>query len=408
MSDSVIKMNLWECHRISKSDLFNLELMSKNLKELMLKFASSYPSPQPTSHTQMHKSSLLVLLDENTLQASKTNKDEASVDIDWLDFAYKSSVDEESLSEDACYVYDTLNELVNRMRTTEAKSKMNATNGKVAIIDVSNATHGDLQFLMQLFTGCSIDEAKQLSLQNMLQSLLAYVPLASIQTTKPPALSKLCSSCNREAWFISSRICCQVCGKAMCSRCTVNRRIYQLNLPSLLDVCKPCSDNCNRQDAELWKEKCLSLIESKDLPSIMAAHGCMAMALCNNLINANKLLYSVAEKLAKQKFYESSLEFFTTSLFTCTDTESVKTCIAIGSTLQNFAECYSTEYVDQLPLLMAANSAYTCALFKRTKCPVEIPYLDNNAENVARKLNDAHNTEKEVHVKKAAYKLETA
>ena len=331
-----------------------------------------------------------------------------SVDIDWLDFAYKSSVDEESLSDDACYVYDTLNELVNRMRTTEATSKMSANNGKVAIIDFSNATLGDLQFLMQLFTGCSIDKAKQYSFQNMLQSLSAFVPLAHIQTSKPPALSKLCSSCNRESWFISSRICCQICGKAFCSRCTLKRRIYQLNLPTLLDVCKACSDNCDKQDAELWKEKCLSLIESKDLSSVMAAHGCMAMAVCDNLLNANELLYSVAKKLAQQKFYESSLEFFTTSLFTCTDTESVKACVAIGSTLQSFADCHSTEYMDRLPLLMAANSAYACAQIKKTKCSVEIPYLDKNAEGVTRKLIDAHTTEKKMHAKKAAFKLETA
>ena len=418
LSDSVIKIKLWERHRISTSDLFNLELLSRNFKEMVLKYASSYPSPQPTSQAQMHKSSLQMLLDENILQAStfkKTNNSdcEASVDIDWLDFAYKSSVDEESLSDDACYVYDTLNELVNRMHTIEAAPKMSASNGKVAVIDFSNATLGDLQFLMQLFTGCSLHEAKQYSFENMLQSLSAYVPLASTQTPKPPqgnALSKFCSSCNRGSWFYSSSrlCCCQICDKAFCSRCVLKRRIYQLNLPSLLVVCKPCSDNFDKQDADLWKEKCLSLIEANDLQSVMAAHGCMAMALCANLLNPNQLLHSVAKKLAQQKFYKSSLEFFTTSLFTCTDTESVKACVAIGSTLQNFADCYSTEYMDQLPLLMAANSAYTCAQIKKTKCPVEIPYLDKNAESVTRKLNDAHNNEKKIHAKKAASTLETA
>ena len=414
MSDSVIKMNLWEHHRISNSDLFNLELLSRNFGEMVLKYASGYPSSQPTSHTQMHKSSLQMLLDENALQASKTNKDEASVDIDWLDFAYKSSVDEESLSDDACYVFDTLNGLVNRMRTTEVPPKMSACNGKVAVIDFSNATLGDLQFLMQLFTGCSLDEAKHYSFENMLQSLSAYVPLANIQTqpSQSTALSRVCSACNRGSWFLSSSrsklSCCQICSKAFCSHCILKRRIYQINLSSLLIVCKLCSDKFDKQDAELWKEKCLSLIEAKDSPSVMAAHGCMAMAVCDNLINANELLCSVAKKLAQQKFYESSLEFFTTSLFTCTDTESVKACVAIGSTLQNLADCHSTEYMDQFPLLMAANSAYTCAQIKKTKCPVEIPYLDKNAESITRKLNDVHNVEKKRHAKKAAFELETA
>ena len=414
-------MNLWERHRISNSDLFNLETLSRNFKEMVLKYASSYPSPQPISQTQTeHKSSIQMLLDENTLQASefkKTNDDEASVDIDWLDFAYKSSVDEESLSDDACYVYDTLNELINRMRTTEAAPKVSACNGKVAVIDFSNATLGDLQFLMQLFTGCSLDEAKHYSIENMLQSLSGFVPLASIQaqpSSQSDALpARSCSACNRGSWFFSSSrsrlSCCQICSKSFCSHCILKRRIYQINLSSLLIVCKLCVDKFDKQDAELWKEKCLSLIEAKDLPSVMAAHGCMAMAVCDNLINANELLCSVAKKLAEQKFYESSLEFFTTSLFTCTDTESVKACVAIGSTLQSFAaDSHNTEYMDQIPLLMAANSAYTCAQIKKTKCSVEIPYLDKKAESITRKLNDAYNTEKKMHAKKAAFKLETA
>ena len=418
LSDSVIKMNLWECHKIANSNVCNLDILSRNFKEI-IQYASSYPSSRglnPTSQTPKQKSSLQMLLDKNALQASKTHEtsnSEASVDIDWLDFANKSSVDEESLADDACYVYDALNELVNKMRTTEAVPKMNTSNGEVAVLDFSNATLGDLQFLMQLFTGSSIDEAKQYSFENMLQVLSAYIPLASIQTSKPPegnVLPKFCSSCNRRSWiFSSSRLCgCQICGEAFCTRCILKQHIYQLNLPSLLVVCKLCSNNFDKQDAELWKEKCLSLIKADDLQSIMAAHGCMAMALCDNQLNANELLYRVAKKLAQQKFYESSLEFFTTSLFTCTDTESVKACVAIGSTLQSFADYHNTEYTDQLPLLMAANSVYTCAQIKKTKCPVEIPQLDKNAEIVTRKLNDAYNTEKDVRTKKAASKLETA
>ena len=106
LSDSVIKMNLWEHHTISNLDLFSLDLLSRNFKETIAKYASNYDS----SLTQMHKSSLQMLLDENASQASGTSNtdNEPAVDIDWLDHAYKSSVDEQSLSDDADYVYSTL------------------------------------------------------------------------------------------------------------------------------------------------------------------------------------------------------------------------------------------------------------------------------------------------------------
>ena len=345
------------------------------------------------------------MLEENNLQASNVKPDQA-LDIEWLDFAYKSSVDEESLSNDACYVYDTLCELVDRMHTTEAPPVISINNGKVAIIDFSNASVGDLQFLMQLFTGCSLDEAKQYSFENMLQSLSAYIPLASIQVPKPPQGNmKICFSCNTRSVFGMQRLSfCQNCGKAFCSRCSLKRHIYQFNLSSLQFVCKPCSNSFNKQDAELWKEKCLSLIDEKNFT---AAHGCMAMALCGD-IDANQLLYSVAKRLAQQKLYESSLEFFTNSLFECTDVASVKACVAIGSTLESLADCPNTNYADRLSLLLAANSAYSCVQVKRHKCSVEIPYLDKNAESVTRKLHDTYNAEKKAYAKNATLKLDKA
>ena len=428
LSDSIININLWEQQSFASTEWFSLKTLTINLKEIVSKYTSSYHSPVILSQPKMHKSSLQMLLDENALQASKpksieytgsflsslfSNKrktdNEPDLDLDWLDFAYKSSIDKESLSDDACYAYDMLNEMVNRMHTIESPSKLSMSNGKVAIIDFSNASFGDLQFLMQLFTGCSLDETRQYSFEEILQSLSTYIPLASIQTPKPPQNNEsYCFSCNRFYFFTMYGLCCcQNCGRAFCSYCIVKRHVYQLNLPSLLDVCKSCCDNFDKQDAELWKEKCLSLIKVNDLQSLMAAHGCMAMALCSN-INVNNLLYSVAKELTQCKFYASSLEFFTTSLFTSTDTDFVKTCVAIGSTLQSFADCPNTEYIDQLSLLMAANNAYTCAKTRKTKHSVEIPHLDENTKCITRKLYVAYNNEKEVYAKKAASKLETA
>ena len=400
-------MNLWEQHRISDTEVFSLNILSTNLKEIVFKYASNYQKAKPTSQTQVYKSSLQRLLEENDLQASKVKPDH-DLDVDWLDFAYKSSIDEESLSDDACYVYDTLNELVERMHTTEAPPVISINNGKIAIIDFSNASVSDLQFLMQLFTGCSLDEAQQHSFENMLQSLSTYIPLVSIQTPKPPQGDvKICFSCNTRSFFSVQRFSfCQNCGKGFCSRCSLKRHVYQFNLSSLQLVCKPCSDSFNKQDAELWKEKCLSLIDEKEFT---AANGCMAMALCGD-IDANQLLYSVAKRLAQQKFYESSLEFFTNSLFGCTDGTSVKACVAIGSTLESLADCPNTDYADRLSLLLAANSAYSCAQIKRNKLKrsIEIPYLDKNAESVTRKLHDTYNAEKEAYAKNANLKLEKA
>ena len=408
LSDSIIKMNLWE--QSSDEKVFSLETLSTDLKKIVLKYAPNYDSQRkakPTSQTQVYKSSLQQLLEENDLQAS-TVKPDQDLDVDWLNFAYKSSVDEESLSDDACYVYDTLNELVERMHTIEAPPVIGMNNGKVAIIDFSNASVSDLQFLMQLFTGCSLDEAQQNSFENMLQSLSTYIPLVSIQTPKPPQGNvKICFSCNTRSWLFIQRFSfCQNCGKAFCSRCSLKRHVYQFNLSSLQLVCRPCSDSFNKQDAELWKEKCLSLIDEKEFA---AAHGCMAMALRGD-IDANQLLYSVAKRLAQQKFYESSLEFFTNSLFGCTDATSVKTCVAIGSILESLADRPNTDYADRLSLLLAANNVYSCAQVKRCKLKssVEIPYLDKNAENVTRKLHDTYNAEKEAYAKNATLKLENA
>jgi len=378
----------------------------------------------------VYKSSLQLLLDENSLQVSKqkvgaqTNSTTQSgkgsffshfwkklnietrpaLDIDWLDFAHKSSFDEEILSSDAYYIYNVLDDIINRMQTTEATSNKACNTDRTAIIDFSNASLGDLQFLMQLFTGCSMEEAQQLTYEYMLQSLSAYIPFANVQTPKSPQSStKVCFSCGSKFF---SRFCfCQNCGEAFCSHCILKQRIYQLNLPTLQHVCEPCCNSIDRQNAELWKEKCLDLISTNDLQSVMAAHGCMAMALCSG-IDPNKLLYTVAKRLTQQKFYKSSLEFFTMSLFSCTDTESVKTCVAIGSTLQSIANCPNTEYMDQLPLLMAANSAYTYA--QKTKCPIEIPSLDKTADDITRKLHNTYDAEKEVYAKRAALKLETA
>lgn len=469
LSDSVITLSLWEKHEISSTEKFNLQFFSNSLKDIILKHTMKFKSSQrlkPMHKGNMHKSSLQLLLDENALQASKpkpkleaqaqsttgdtkrkttentaqstrhiaaqspilsttqkkrsifdyfrkngeptldTESDtEPTLDIDWLDFAYKSSIDEESLSNDACYVYDTLKDFINRMRTTEAACKIILNIGKVPIIDFSNASLDDLQFLVQLFTGCSVKEAKKYSFGYLLQSLSAYIPFTNTQIPKPPqGNAKLCSSCNSRSFFSKFSF-CQYCGKACCSRCILKQHIYRFNLSSLQFICILCSDSLDKQDAELWKEKCLSLIVANDLQSVLAAHGCMAMALCGD-IDPNKLLYSVAKKLSQQKFFSFSLEYFTNYLYNCTDTESVKACVAIGSTLQKFADHSNTEYLDTMPILMAANSAYACA--QKTRCSIEIPSLDRDIEDVTRRLHDAYNTEKETYVKKAALKLESA
>lgn len=62
--------------------------------------------------------------------------------------------------------------------------------------------------------------------------------------------------------------------------------------------------------------------------------------------------------------------------------------------------------MDQLSLLMAAKSAYTCA--QNSKCSIEIPTLSRTTENVTRKLHNIYKSEKEECVKRAALRLETA
>ena len=239
----------------------------------------------------------------------------------------------------------------------------------------------------------------------MLQSLSAYIPFTDVQMpVAPQGNAKICSSCNSRSLFSRFSF-CQYCGKAFCPRCILKQRIYRFNLPSLQFICVLCSNSLCKQDAELWKEKCLSLIVANDLQSVLAAHGCMTMALCGD-IDANGLLYKMAKKLSEQNFYAFLLEYFTNYLFNCTDTESVKACVAIGSTLKNFADHPNLKYLDKLSLLMAAKNAYACA--QKTGCSVEIPSLDRHVKDVTRKLHHAYNEEKRVYAEKATSKLENA
>ena len=231
----------------------------------------------------------------------------------------------------------------------------------------------------------------------MLQSLSAYIPFTGIQTPiSPQGNAMFCSSCNNRSLF-SKFLFCQYCGKAFCFICILKRCIYQLNLSSLQFICILRSNCLDKQDAELWKEKCLSLIVVNDLQSVLAAHGCMAMALCGD-IDASGLFYSVAKKLSEQNFFAFSLEYLTNYLFNCTDTESVKAYVAIGSTLQSFADHLNFKYLDKLPILMAANNAYVCA--QKAGYAVEILSLDRRVEDVTRKLHHAYNVEKNVYAVK--------
>ena len=213
LSDSVILLPLWEKHELSSEEKFDTKIFSNSLKETVFKYTSRYKLSQrarPTPQGKVHKSSLELLLNESASKALKAklevqaqsttsnttqttvqdttqkknsffdrfkwskptlNTDnniptldtdnEPTLATDWLDFAYKSSIDEESLFNDMCYVYDTLKDFIDRMSTAEAKHKVILSTGKVAIIDYSNASLDDLHFLMQLFTGCSVREAKE-------------------------------------------------------------------------------------------------------------------------------------------------------------------------------------------------------------------------------------------------------
>ena len=452
LSYTIVTLPLWEKGKSQIFDIekFNLDLFSESLEEIILKYTldnSSSHKSKPCLHYEVHKSPLQMLLDENSLQAMKPNNEpkpkssvqnivtntrqnkhfffnlfgwrkqskitkvpfiatKCSLDIDWLDFAYKSSVDIESLSNDACYVFDVLNDIINRIRTTESTHRITLRSGKIAILDFSNSSLDDLRFLMQLFTGCSMDEAKQYSFSDMLQNLSVYIPFASIQQSKSlDRNAQVCFSCGSWCWF-SKFYFCQYCGKAFCSSCILRRHIYQLNSSCIHFICKHCFKSLDNQDAELWKEKCLTLIVADDLKSILAAHGCMAMAICNSDIDANNLLYSVAKKLSEQSFFAVSLEFFTNYLYNCTDTESVKAYVAVGSTLQKLATLPNMKYLDKVSVLMAASSAYACA--QKAEDPIEIPSLERNIRDVTINLNNAHEAEKEVRAKEIALKLETA
>ena len=397
MSASVIKLSFWET-QVSKETFCNLsqDLLTK-LTQFTAMYASGY-KPKPHSSRQVPTKS-------TTTTPFQSLLDETNLDIDWLDCAYKSSIDSETLDCNAQYIHDTVTELVTRMHISETAVKINPGNGKVAIIDFSGATVADLNFLMQLFTGCSREEADHYSSDSMLQSLSTFIPVVNVQPTKmTQEIQGRCISCNQ---MCSSY--CVNCGNASCANCAFKKRVYRLNLASLQNICKPCFQSLYKKDGELWKEQSLKFIHAGDSSSLVVAHGCMIMALCGG-VNSNELLYAVGKRLLQQNYYETSLQFLISFLFSGTNLESVKACMSIATALEKLSDRPQMDYICKLSCLMAANDFYTATqkITEAGTSTISVPSLDRNAEVLTKKLHTLYNEEKDKCAAEAAKQLDTA
>ena len=384
--------------------------LTRDLQEKLHQLTSKYslpckPTPPCVPQMPIQKSPLQRLLGESDRpQASKqrtlaqycfsknpVSQTRPRLNLRWVDVAHKSSVESKFLNGDAHYVLETLTELVNKLHKTESTKKMRLRDGKVAIIDISCASVGDLQFLMQLFYGCTLEEAKEYSPRSMFLIISAFIPAVKVQPPKRVINNNgICISCSK----VSSAH-CLTCGKAMCSYCIIKRRIYQFNMPLLQSTCKSCNECLKKQDAKLWEEKSLELIRAGDSHSLVASHGCMAMALSCGM-NGIELLHSAAGTFSQQGYHKTSIKFLTSTLQTCTDSESVKTYMSIASDFESLSEQPQSEYFDKLAYLMAAKNVYESVKSITDVNPsLPAPTLDRNMETLEKKVHALYTGEKE-------------
>jgi len=416
---------LWE-QEFTGVEFCNLTIdLQEKLHKLTLKYSLPCKIASPSvPQLPPQKSPIQRLLEESEkLQALKqrtlTQQNSSSIgkksasqtkpklEANWFDLTCKKSStdhESESLNHDAHYVHDTLIQIVNKLHKTESTKKMRLRDGKVPIIDISCASVGDLQFLMRLFVGCTLEEAKEYSLRSMFLIISVFIPVAKVRPPKRAINNNgRCVSCNK----VSSAH-CLTCGKAMCSYCIVKRRIYQFNIPLLQSTCKSCNECLNKSDAELWKEKSLELIRAGDSRSLIASHGCMAMALSCGM-NGNELLYSAADTFSQQGHHKTSIQFLTSTLHNCTDSESVKTYMSIASDLESLSEQPQSEYIDKLAYLMAAKNVYESVKRFTDVNPSELsPALGRNAQTLEKKMYALYSGEKERRASEVCRELDIA
>ena len=393
--------------------------LSEKLHQLTLKY--SLPCKPDVPRRAIQKSPLQRLLEESerpqsikqrtpvqqnnsSIRKKSASQTRKRLDESWIEFAYKNSTNSKSLHGDAHYVHEILTELVNKLHKTESTRKMSLRDGKVPIIDIFCASVGDLQFLMQLFIGCTLEEAKEYPPRSMFLTISAFIPVVKVQPPKRAINSTgRCISCGK----VSSAY-CLTCAKAMCSNCIIKRRIYQFNMPLLQSICTSCDECLNKQEAELWKEKGLDLIRAGDSRSLVALYGCMAMALSCGM-NGNELLYSAADTFSQQGYHKTSIRFRTSTLRNCTDSESVKAYMSIAADLESLSEQPQSKYMDKLAYLMAAKNVYASA--KRiTDVNPSIPALtlSRDTETINKRVHALYNGEKKRQATEVSQKFETA
>ena len=235
--------------------------LSQDLSEKLHQLTLKYPLPckPDVPRRAIQKSSLQRLLEESerpqsikqrtpvqqnnsSIRKNSASQTRKRLDESWIEFACKNSTNSKSLHGDAHYVHEILTELMNRLHKTESTRKMSLRDGKVPIIDISCASVGDLQFLMQLFIGCTLEEAKEYPPRSMFLTISAFIPVVKFQPPKR-AINNTgrCISCGK----VSSAY-CLTCAKAMCSNCIIKRRIYQFNIPLLQSICTSCNECLNK------------------------------------------------------------------------------------------------------------------------------------------------------------------
>ena len=387
--------------------------LHQKLHQLTLKY--SLPCKPTPPQKAVQKSSLQRLLEEceksqavkqrtPVQQSHLAHQTATKKNLTWIDSACKSSLKNESLLSNAHYIHETLTMLVKKLHQTESTKKLSSRDGKVPILDISCASVGDLQFLLQLFIGCTLAEAKEYPPRSMLLIISAFIPVVKVQPPKRAIPNNgRCTSCSK----VSSAY-CLTCAKALCSCCTIKRRVYQLNMPLLQSTCFSCNESFYKQEAELWKEKSFELIRAGDSRSLVASHGCMSMALSYGF-NGNELLCSAASTFSQQGHHKTSIKFLTSILQNCTDSESVEVCMLIAADLENLSEQPQTKYISKLSYLMAAKNVYASVKRIADANPSSfVQCLGRNAEILDKKVHTLHSAEKERRAGEVCKELETA
>ena len=364
-SDDFIKL----LNELSYHEFCNLTDLQMRLNDVTLKISEILQS----SNTAKTKIVPTISTKKFTLSFEESNmyiKDDSELKravltdsiVDRLLYAYKNTVEiQKELYTINRYMreYHIIKVILQNLQTRLQEDRDNLTTkvpdennagDEVPLVDLYSASSNELKILLHLFTGYPVYEEE---FSHLLQAVSKFIPHIKIEKLPDQRFNQ--SHCSKCSINIHQRF-CQVCREVFCQTCIYKRKIPQLNMFSPNSVCGTCYQILDDQDAEKWAEEGLKLIYSKELDSVVVAHGYFMIALCYG-IDASKLLYNISKAFADTQHPEMALKFITNVFENCDDITFIKALLLAGSILKILALQPERNFSEQWTLMKSAESA---------------------------------------------------